>query len=306
MISSRARRRSTRVSSAAGSTVAARLGQRRQRRADLLLRREGQRGEVGPDGLVLPARQQHHLCAAFESAPGPADLLVVRDRRRRRAQVHDEPEVRLVEAHAESAGRDQRLDPVGQQVLLCLARPSGSSRRCTRHGRAPRAQEGGGFVGGGDGQRVDDAGAGQLAELVGEPAEPLVRRRQPDHAQPERVPVQRPAQHQRLAGTGPELLGHVGCYPRVRGGRGRQHRDPGRQLRPAACAAGGSPAGSRGPSPRCSAPRRPPAARSSGSARAVPVPERRVVEPFGADQQHVDLARGHLGVYRLPLLGWPS
>ena len=93
----------------AGRQRPARLGQDGEGRADLPLRREGERGEVGPDVPVLPAGQQDHLGPgprlAFKGPPGPADLLVVSDRRLRRAQVHDEAEVRLVEAHAERAGR---------------------------------------------------------------------------------------------------------------------------------------------------------------------------------------------------------
>jgi len=34
--------------------------------------------------------------------------------------VDDEPEVGLVEAHPEGAGRHESLQPVAQQVVLCL------------------------------------------------------------------------------------------------------------------------------------------------------------------------------------------
>ena len=71
---------------------------------------------------LLTAGQQHHL-GVVDAAPGPADLLVVGDRRLRRAEVHHEAEVGLVEPHAQGAGGDQRLDPVGEQVLLRLQPP---------------------------------------------------------------------------------------------------------------------------------------------------------------------------------------
>ena len=114
-ISSRVRDRSTRVSIAAVDSGAVR--QHLQGPAHERLGREGERGEVGPDVAVLRARQEHHL-RPLDRAPGPADLLVVGDRRGRRAEVHDEPEVRLVEPHAQRARGDQRLDPVRQQVRL--------------------------------------------------------------------------------------------------------------------------------------------------------------------------------------------
>ena len=79
----------------------------------------------------LPGQQQH--LGVLHAAAGAADLLVVGDRGGRRAEVHDEAEVGLVEAHAERGRGDQRLDPVGQQVLLGLL-AVGVLRlaRCTR------------------------------------------------------------------------------------------------------------------------------------------------------------------------------
>ena len=73
---------------------------------------------------------------------GPADLLVVGDRRGRRAEVDAEGQVGLVVAHAERRGRDQRLDLVVAQPVLELARGSGSApsrprRRCPRSRRKP-------------------------------------------------------------------------------------------------------------------------------------------------------------------------
>ena len=120
--------------------------------------------------------------------------------------MHDEAKVRLVEAHAERAGGDQRLDPVGEQVVLgprAIVRlvPAGVGG----HRQALLAQEGRGLLRRRDRQRVDDAGPGQLAEAGRQPAQPLVRGGQRHHRQPQRVPVQRPPQHQRLAagaGTG--------------------------------------------------------------------------------------------------------
>ena len=97
--SSGVRRRSTRASSATVDTGRAGLGQRRQHGRGLLLRRHGRGGEVLPDVRVLRPGQQQHIGVGRATA-GAAHLLVVRHRGRRRAQVDDEAQVRLVEAHA--------------------------------------------------------------------------------------------------------------------------------------------------------------------------------------------------------------
>jgi len=117
IVSSRDRDSSTDVSSAAGAQRRAGVAQRLQRLPDRALRREADGGEVVPDGLILRAGQQDHL-RAFDAAPGPSHLLVVRDRRRRRAEVDDEAEIGLVESHAQRRRGDQGLDLVVNQVVL--------------------------------------------------------------------------------------------------------------------------------------------------------------------------------------------
>src|SRR5690606_26385630 len=158
-------------------------GERPQHGAYLFLRREGERGEVPPDRGVLGTGQQHHLCRRHRPA-GPADLLVVRDRGGRRAQVHHEPEVRLVETHPQGGGGDQRLHPVVPQVRLGGAPVTVLVLTGVRgHGVPAGAQEGRGLAGGGDGQGVDDAGARQGGQVVGEPGQPVRRGGQGDHRQ---------------------------------------------------------------------------------------------------------------------------
>ena len=77
-------------------------------------------------------------------------------------------------------------------------------------------------LGVGDGERVDDARAGQRRQVVDHPGEPLDRGQPVDHRQLQAGPGQRPAQHERVDVA--ELGGHVVGDPRVRRrGRG-QHR----------------------------------------------------------------------------------
>ncbi|WP_436801257.1 hypothetical protein, partial [Streptomyces hydrogenans] len=67
---------------------------------------------------------------------------------------------------------------------------------------------GGDLLGGGDGQGVDDAGARQLVEVVGEPGQAVGRVGQGDHAEAEGLAVQRAAQHEGVgARAGAELFG---------------------------------------------------------------------------------------------------
>ena len=68
---------------------------------------------------VLGAGQQQHV-GVLGRAARAADLLVVGDGRRRRAEVQHEAEVGLVEAHAERARGDERLDLVALEQRLGL------------------------------------------------------------------------------------------------------------------------------------------------------------------------------------------
>ncbi|CAM5653501.1 hypothetical protein SALBM135S_01780 [Streptomyces alboniger] len=114
---------------------------------DLCLGRERRIGEVAPDGLVLPAGKEQYVGVLDATARAP-DLLVVRDRRGRRAEVDHEAQVGLVEAHAERRRRDQRLDAVllevglGLEPVGVLVRPvyeATSKPRCRRKAVASSA-----------------------------------------------------------------------------------------------------------------------------------------------------------------------
>ena len=246
--------------------------------------------------------QQDHL-GPGHSPPGAADLLVVGDRRLRRAQVHHEAQVGLVETHAQGAGGHERLElPVEQGALggqpLLLLVTSGVGGDIV----APVAQEGRGLVGRGHGQGVDDAGPRQLVQVLGQPAEPLLRGGQLHHAQAQALPVQRAAQHQRLAvGPAGQLLGHVPGDPRVGRRRGGEHRHTGRQVF------------QHGAEPPVIRPEvMPPVgdavrlvhdqhARGGGELGQDEVAEARVVQPLRADQQQVHGACGDLRVDLVPV-----
>lgn len=104
-----------------------------------------------------------------------------------------ESQVRLVEAHPQRGGRDQRLHPVLLEVDLGLE-PVGVLRlaRVRGHIEAALAQEGRGLLGRGHRQRVDDAGALKLVQVLGEPAQTVRSVRQADDAQAQAFPIQGP------------------------------------------------------------------------------------------------------------------
>ncbi len=203
-----------------------------QCRADLILAGETDRREVVPDGLVFAAGQQDHL-RAVDATAGAAHLLVVRDGGLRRAEVDHEAEVGFVEAHAERRRRDQRLDPVVDQVVLGgqalglfgLAGVGGD-------GEATLAQVVGDLLGSRDGERVDDARAGQPVEMLGQPGEPMGGRGQRQHPEVQRFAIEAAAQDEHVVAVAAQTedIGDIVDDPAVRGGGGCQHRDTGGQL----------------------------------------------------------------------------
>ena len=297
------RRTSTIVSSA---TVERALGDSAERSHDcvgLVLPGHRCRREVAPDVLVLGAGHEQHV-GPLGGAARTTDLLVVGDGRRRGTEVQDEAEVGLVEAHAEGRGRHEGLD-------LVVRRASSSRDPFGRLG-APRvggdlvpglAQSRRDVLGGGHGQGVDDARPGKLSEVGDEPGETLLRGRQGQHSEPQRRAGQRSAQGEHVAAAGTELLDDVGDDPGVGRRRRGEHRralGQGREQVADAPVVGPEVV--------------PPVADAVGlvddeqAARLgergqLLVAEAGVVEPLGADEQHVDLARREGPGHGAPLVG---
>lgn len=219
--------------------------------------------------------------------------------------MHDEAQVGLVEAHAESGGGHQGLDPVGLEVFLRLLAVGVLRLARVRGDGVPTvAQVRGDLLGRRDGQRVDDSGAGQFPEVVGEPGQPVRGVGQGQHRQAQALAVERAAQHQSVrTGSGAQLFGDVGGHPRIgRGGRG-QHGHARREVGEH----GAQPAvvGTEVVSPVGDAVGlvHDEQAGSGGQLGQDLVTEVRVVQPLRAHQQHVDLTRLDLGLDPLPLLG---
>ncbi len=122
--------------------------------------------------------------------------------------MHDKTKVGLVEAHAQRGGRHKRLDAVVEQIAFGLL-PLGvlGAARVRRHPVSRAAQVLGHLLGRRHRERVDDPGSRQLVKVSTEPGQPVGRRFEPEHAQPQALPIERTAQHQRVVA---QLFGDVG------------------------------------------------------------------------------------------------
>ena len=169
------------------------------------------------------------------------------------------------------------------------------------------AQEGRQVVGARHGQRVDDAAAGQLVEVLGQPRQPLVGTAQAEHAEAQALALQRPALHEDVVdgaiGADRQLVGDVVDHPLVRRRRRRQHRHVGPEARQRLADAPVV-------GPEVVAPVRDAVglvddeqADLGGERWQQAVPEVGVVEPFRADEQDVDRVVGQRRLDRAPLLG---
>ena len=256
---------------------------------DELARRERLLDEEVLDPAVLVAAQEHDL-RTVERAAGAAHLLVVRDHRAGRLVVDDEPEVRLVVAHAERAGGHDRLEVVAQQLLLDLDPAFALDLAAVGlGGDAPVRQPVGDDLRVALGERVHDPGARELRQVRREPGQPVGLAGQLHHLEAQARAAERAAV--RLDGRA-ELLLDVGDHPIV-GGRGRaEHRDT-----------VGQPFDHLSEAPVIGPEVMPPVADAVrlvddqqpdaiGEQRQHLGPERRVVEPLGADQQQVDRVVG--------------
>jgi hypothetical protein len=90
--------------------------------------------------------------------------------------VEHEAQVRLVEPHAECRRRHEGLDPVvAQQPFELLAVGRVGAARVGAHLVTRLAQGDRDVLGGRHGEGVDDAAAGQGAQVCQQPGQPLLR-----------------------------------------------------------------------------------------------------------------------------------
>ena len=139
--------------------------------------------------------------------------------------------------------------------------------------------------------------------MVGQPGPAVRRARQGQGGQVQRLALEDPPQDEGVpARSGRQLLGDVGDHPAVGGRRGRQHRGARRQLGQQGADApvvGPEVVTPVGDAVRLVDDQQPGGRRQLGQ---HGVAEARVVQPLGADQQHVDLTARHGVVHRRPVV----
>ncbi len=312
---------STTASSAAVDKGRPAAGERVDDRLRLILAGHRHRREVGPDVAILRAGQQQDV-GALGGAAGAADLLVVGDRRSGRADVHDEAEIRLVETHPERGGRDERRDlVVAQGVFEPFALGRVGAPGVGRHGVPGLGERASQVLRCADGEGVDDAAPRQLAQVGEQPSQAGFGTHARQDTEAQGGPGQPAADGADrsgasvgqghggikpsggLAGTGGmaavENDFDVGDHPGVGGGGRREDRGARRES--AQHVTDPAVVGPKIMPPVTDAVRlvddKQPGAR--GEVGQLLGPEGGVVEPFGADEQHVDLIGGqreaHLG-----------
>jgi hypothetical protein len=145
--------------------------------------------------------------------------------------VHDEPEVGLVVAHAQRAGRDDGLQVVGEQALLDGDPPLAVDFAAVgRGGDAVRRQPARHELGVALGERVDDPRAFEPRQPRRQPGQPVRATRQVDHLEAQARAPQRAAVGAQLARVAhAELVRNVGHHAVVRGGGRAEHGDAGGQ-----------------------------------------------------------------------------
>ncbi len=140
--------------------------------------------------------------------------------------MNDEPEVGLVESHAQRRGGDKRLDTVGEQVGFQLFALGGFGGTGVGGDHvALLAQVRGDVVGLGDREGVDDAGARQRIQMCANPCRPLGGVPHLHNGQPQRFTVQTATQYQGVSASDTQLAGDIPDHTVVGGRRCRQNRD---------------------------------------------------------------------------------
>ena len=141
--------------------------------------------------------------------------------------MHDEREVRFVVAHPECRGGYDALELVGLQLpfdldLVFGARVAEVGQRLDSVPPQPAGDAARVL----DGECVDDAGARELRDRLGEPRQPLGGAREVHDVEGEALAVERPAQHVEIVA---ELIDDVFHHAVVRGRGGAQHGDAARE-----------------------------------------------------------------------------
>ncbi len=259
-----------------------------RRRCGVRVLREPRRGRGRVAGVPRQPRQGFPPVSA-----GAAGLLVVGFERGRQAQVGDEPDIGLVDAHAEGGGRGHDAGPSRQEgVLRAVSLPLRQARVVAGGREARPRQRRGGSLGLAPGPAI---GQGRLAgRASGKEREERLHRAPLDHGVEPDVRAVEPAGDHRRA-WGQETPGHL--VPDLGGGRGRE-RDPGTAGERRQRVRNGEVVGAEGMAPLADAVRLVDGdeGEEAGSAQRGEAPR---PQPLRRDVDEVELAGGE-GLLRLP------
>ena len=208
--------------------------------------------------VFFHAAEQHPVCSV-ERSPRASDLLIIGYHRSRRLVMNHEGEIWFVKAHSQRRPCHQRLHPVVEQGLFQGGPPLARLARIRRHIQATCPEPFGHLYCIPYRQGVDDAVALQGRHLCGQPGQTLRLTWQAYCLQRQRWSVQVAAQNIEIGSEHCTQDRPSPCCSRWRWSLAAV----GSVAAYARCVPiAGSAAGSRGPSPRCSAPHRSPAGQS--------------------------------------------
>jgi hypothetical protein len=163
------------------------------------------------------------------------------------------------------------------------------------------AQQGGGLLGSGDGERVDDAAARQVTDACRQPGQAGAVAGQPKHPEPQRVAGERAADRRHLDPAGAQLLRDVGHNALVGRRGGREDRCAGRERAEQVADApvvGAEVVAPVGDAVRLVDDHQPAAGDQPGQ---LLLAEPRVGQPLGGDEKDVDVVRREPGGDVVPL-----
>ena len=216
--------------------------------------------------------------------------------------MHNKTQIRLIKTHTEGTRRNKSLHPVFLERLLCnqpLIRVSFTG--VSKHLVAAGTQSICGIFCRRDSQRVDNARTGQAVQVREQPTDALRLMGQGQNAQAQGLAGQRTTQHMHgCGGIGAELFGDIAANAVIRGCGSRQHRHTHRQRSNERTNTAVVGAEVMAPVRNTVRLINDEQTQARQQVRQPLLTERRVIEAFGAHQEHIKLVSFEAGTDFIP------